>query len=388
MDLALYEKSPSGKLVDGGGYRAFVPNPLPPRLAWDDRLVGLVSRADIALGTIAGIGENLPNPHLLIYPFVRREAVLSSRIEGTQSSLTDLLVYEATAVEKREDVREVQNYVHALEFGLRRLDEIPLGRQLFRELHGVLMEGVRGGQAAPGQFRTFQNWIGPPGGRFEDALFVPPPPPQMLAGLMELETFLNGDSALPALVQLALAHYQFETLHPFIDGNGRLGRLLVSLFLCRRGILKKPLLYLSAYFERNRDEYYRLLRAVSQRGEWREWIEFFLQGVIDQAHDAAARSRRLVALHDRYRDLAVARRLTPSATQLLDRLFTRPVLGVRGAQELLGISFPGAQKAVDALVKEGVLAETTGGRRNRTWAAREIMVVLEEGLPPSRSATA
>jgi Fic family protein len=384
VDLALYEKSPSGRLVDGGGYQAFSPDRLPPKLEWDNRLVGFVSRADIALGTIAGIGENLPNPHLLIYPFVRREAVLSSRIEGTQSSLTDLLLYEATAVEKREDVREVRNYVKALEYGLKRLDEIPLGRQLIRELHGVLMEGVRGGQAAPGQFRTFQNWIGPPGGRFEDALFVPPPPPQMLTALEELEAFLNRESDLPALVQLALAHYQFETIHPFIDGNGRLGRLLVSLFLCRRGILKKPLLYLSAYFERQRDEYYRLLRAVSQRGEWREWIEFFLKGVIEQANDATARARRLVVLHDRYRDLAVAHQLAPSATQLLDRLFTRPVLSVRGAQELLGISFPGAQKAVDVLVKEGVLAETSGGRRNRTWAAREIMVVLEEELPAAR----
>jgi len=385
MDQALYEKSPAGKLVDGGGYLAFVPDPLPPKLEWDNRLVGLVSRADLALGTIAGIGENLPNPHLLIYPFVRREAVLSSRIEGTQSSLTDLLLYEATAVEKREDVREVQNYVRALEYGLNRLDTVPLGRQLFRELHGVLMEGVRGGQAAPGQFRTFQNWIGPPGSRFEDALFVPPPPDRMLAGLEELEGFLNRDSDLPALVQLALAHYQFETLHPFIDGNGRLGRLLISLFLCRRGILKKPLLYLSAYFERRRDEYYRLLRAVSLRGEWRPWVEFFLQGVTEQAGDAATRARRLVALHDRYRDLAVAHQLAPSATQLLDRLFTRPVLSVRGAQDLLGISFPGAQKAVDALVREGVLAETSGGKRNRTWAAREIMVVLEEGLAaPSR----
>ncbi len=381
MDLALYEKSPSGKLVDGGGYQAFAPDPLPPRLEWDDRLVGMVSKADLALGTIAGIGENLPNPHLLIYPFVRREAVLSSRIEGTQSSLTDLLLYEATAVEKREDVREVQNYVRALEYGLKRLDTVPLGRQLFRELHGVLMDGVRGGQAAPGDFRTFQNWIGPPGGRFEDALFVPPPPAWLLAGLEELEGFLNRDSDLPALVQLALAHYQFEALHPFIDGNGRLGRLLISLFLCRRGILKKPLLYLSAYFERQRDEYYRLLRAVSQRGEWRPWVEFFLRGVTEQAGDAATRARRLVALHDRYRALAVAHQLAPSATQLLDRLFTRPVLSVRGAQDLLGISFPGAQKAVDALVREGVLAETSGGKRNRTWAAREIMVVLEEGLP-------
>jgi Fic family protein len=381
MDLALYEKSTSGKLVDGGGYQAFAPDPLPPRLEWDDRLVGMVSKADLALGTIAGIGENLPNPHLLIFPFVRREAVLSSRIEGTQSSLTDLLLYEATAVEKREDVREVQNYVRALEYGLKRLDTVPLGRQLFRELHGVLMEGVRGGQAAPGEFRTFQNWIGPPGGRFEDALFVPPPPAWMLAGLEELEVFLNRDSDLPALVQLALAHYQFEALHPFIDGNGRLGRLLISLFLCRRGILKKPLLYLSAYFERQRDDYYRLLRAVSQRGEWRPWVEFFLRGVNEQAGDAATRARRLVALHDRYRALAAAHQLAPSATQLLDRLFTRPVLSVRGAQDLLGISFPGAQKAVDALVREGVLAETSGGKRNRTWAAREIMVVLEEGLP-------
>ena len=237
MDTALFKKSPSGKLIRAtGGYWAFVPGPLPPKLEWDDALVSVMSKADIALGTLSGLGETLPNPNLLIYPFIRREAVLSSRIEGTQSSLSDLLLFEATQVEKRGDVREVQNYVRAVEYGLKRLDELPLSLRFIRELHSILMEGVRGQQAIPGEFRQSQNWIGSAGALLDEATYVPPPVPEMQECLNQLEKFLHAETRLPPLVEAALVHYQFEAIHPFLDGNGRIGRLLATLLLCQRNV--------------------------------------------------------------------------------------------------------------------------------------------------------
>lgn len=386
MDAALFNNSPSGRLVRAiDGYLAFVPDPLPPKLDWSDALVSLTSKADIALGTLAGLGENLPNPHLLIYPFVRKEAVLSSRIEGTQSSLSDLLLFEATKAEKQGDVKEVQNYVRAIEYGLKRLEELPLSLRLIRELHAILMEGVRGERATPGEFRQSQNWIGPPGCTLNDATFVPPPVAEMKEALDQLEKFLHADTQLPPLVELALIHYQFETIHPFLDGNGRIGRLLVTLFLCQRCILNRPLLYLSAFFERHRQEYYDHLLRVSQRGAWQQWLEFFMQAVVNQSHDAVRRARRLLDLHRTYHQTSIEKRLTPTAAELVELIFVKPVLNARVAQESLKVTYPGAQKAINALVEQGILAEITGGKRNRAYAARKILEILEEETP---SATA
>jgi len=383
MDIALFQSSPSGRLLRASGkYWAFVPHPLPPKLEWDDSLVSLISEADLALGTLSGLGETLPNPHLLIYPFIRREAVLSSRIEGTQSSLSDLLLFEATRVEKQRDVKEVQNYVRAMEYGLKRLEELPLSLRLIRELHGILMEGVRGEQATPGEFRRSQNWIGPPGCSLNEATFVPPPVTEMQDALDQLEKFLHADTNLPPLVELALIHYQFETIHPFLDGNGRIGRLLITLFLCQRGILTKPLLYLSVFFEHHRQEYYGHLQEVSQRGAWRQWIEFFSQAVIEQSGDAVRRARRLLDLHRSYYQTSMEKRLPPTAGQLVELIFMRPVLNAKIAQEFLKVTFPGAQKAINALIEEGILAEVTGGRRNKAYAAKEILDVLEEDISP------
>jgi len=359
-----------------------VPTPLPPSLEWDAVLVSQISRADLALGTLSGIGETLPNPHLLIYPFIRREAVLSSRIEGTQSSLSDLLLFEATKVEKQRDVREVQNYVRAIEYGLKRLDELPLSLRLIRELHGILMERVRGEHATRGEFRQSQNWIGPPGCSLNEASFVPPPVPEMQDALNQLEKFLHADTDLPPLVQLALIHYQFETIHPFLDGNGRIGRLLITLFLCERGILTKPLLYLSAFFERHRREYYERLLQVSQKGAWGQWIQFFLQAVVNQSSDAVQRSRRLLDLHQDYHRTSLEKHLPPTAGQLIELILMRPVLNLRIAQELLGVTFPTAQKAIRVLEDEGILVEITGGKRNKTYAAEEILKILEEDISP------
>ena len=383
MEIGLFQNSPSGRLIRAsGGYWAFVPHLLPPKLEWDNSLVSLISKADLAVGTLSGIGETLPNPHLLIYPFIRREAVLSSRIEGTQSSLSDLLLFEATKVEKQRDVREVQNYVRAIEYGLKRLDELPLSLRLIRELHGILMERVRGEHATRGEFRQSQNWIGPPGCSLNEASFVPPPVPEMQDALDQLEKFLHADTDLPPLVQLALIHYQFETIHPFLDGNGRIGRLLITLFLCERGILTKPLLYLSAFFERHRREYYERLLQVSQKGAWGQWIQFFLQAVVNQSSDAVQRSRRLLDLHQDYHRTSLEKHLPPTAGQLIELILMRPVLNLRIAQELLGVTFPTAQKAIRVLEDEGILVEITGGKRNKTYAAEEILKILEEDISP------
>jgi len=387
MEIALFQNSPSGRLVHAPtGYWAFVPHPLPPKLEWDNSLVSLISRADLALGTLSGLGETLSNPHLLIYPFIRREAVLSSRIEGTQSSFSDLLLFEATKVDKQGDVKEVQNYVRAIEYGLKRLSDLPLSLRLIRELHAILTEEVRGERATPGEFRNSQNWIGPPGCSPNEATFVPPPVPEMQEALDQLEKFLHADTVLPPLVQLALIHYQFEAIHPFLDGNGRIGRLLITLFLCQRGVLTKPLLYLSAFFERHRQEYYDRLLEVSQKGAWRQWIEFFLRAVVDQSNDAVQRSRRLLDLHQNYYQVTLEKRLPQTAERLIELIFVRPVLIARAVQGALHVTFPAAQKAINALVAEGILAEITGGKRNKIYTANAILEILEEDIPPGQEA--
>lgn len=383
MDIALFKKSPSGKVVRGtGGYWAFIPGPLPPKLEWDDALVTFMSRADIALGTLSGLGETLPKPHLLIYPFIRREAVLSSRIEGTQSSLSDLLLFEVTQVEKHGDVREVQNYVRAMEYGLKRLNELPLSLRFIRELHGVLMEGVRGQHATPGEFRQSQNWIGSPGATLNEATFVPPPVPEMQECLSQLEKFLHAETKPPPLVEAALVHYQFEAIHPFLDGNGRIGRLLVTLLLCQRNVLSKPLLYLSAFFEKHRQDYYDLLLKVSSTGAWREWIEFFLRAVTTQSGDAVSRSRRLQELQHGYVQLAREKRLAPTAIQLLELVLMKPVLSARTAQEYLKITSPGTRKAIKALLEAGILTEITGRKRDKAYAANEVLKALDGEIGP------
>ena len=383
MDTALFKKSPSGKLVRStGGYWAFVPGHLPPKLEWDDAMVSVMSKADIALGTLSGLGETLPNPHLLIYPFIRREAVLSSRIEGTQSSLSDLLLFEATQVEKRGDVREVQNYVRAMEYGLKRLNELPLSLRFIRELHGVLMEGVRGEHATPGEFRQSQNWIGSPGATLNEATFVPPPVPEMQECLNQLEKFLHAETRLPPLVEAALVHYQFEAIHPFLDGNGRIGRLLVTLLLCQRNILSKPLLYLSAFFEQHRQDYYELLLKVSSTGAWREWIEFFLRAATEQSVDAVLRSRRLQELQRSYIQLARDKHFPPTAVQLVEFVLMKPVLSAKTAQEFLKVTYPGARKAIKILLETGILTEITGRKRDKAYAANEVLKVLDGEIAP------
>ncbi|OGO21743.1 MAG: cell filamentation protein Fic [Chloroflexi bacterium RBG_16_50_9] len=383
MDNALLKKSPSGKLVRvTNGYWAFVPNPLPPKLSWNDTLVSSISKADIALGTLSGLGETLPNPHLLIYPFIRREAVLSSRIEGTQSSLSDLLLFEATQVERQRDVKEVQNYVRAMEYGLKRLNDLPLSLRFIRELHGILMEGVRGEHATPGEFRTSQNWIGIPGATLNEANFVPPPATEMKECLGQLEKFLHVETKLPPLIQAALVHYQFEVIHPFLDGNGRIGRLLITLLLCQKNVLSKPLLYLSAFFEKRRQEYYDTLLKVSSVGAWQEWIVFFLQAVAEQSGDAVSRSRHLLELLRNYTQIARENHLPPTSGQLVELIFMKPVLNTKTVQEYLKVSYPSAQNAINSLEDAGILTEITGRKRAKAYSANEVLKALDGEIAP------
>jgi Fic family protein len=363
-----------------GGYRAYVPAPLPPPLAWDTTLAARLSEADRALGQLAGEGRRLPNPHLLLRPFLRREAVLSSRIEGTQATLGELLAAEAGAAVDRspDDLHEVANYVVALESGLIRLSALPLSLRLVRELHGTLMRGVRGDTATPGAFRRTQNWIGPAGLGLKDATFIPPPPDQLMDCLGAWEGFLH-DEHWPPLVHAALIHSQFEAIHPFLDGNGRVGRLLITLLLVARGVLPSPLLYLSAWFEATRPEYYARLLGVTERGEWEEWLAYFLEGVRTQADDALARIRRIEDLREGWRT-QLARTPSRLPDDVLGLFVENPFWSVRKLAERLGVAFTTAQRAVERLEAAGIVEQAGQAKRNRVYCARAVLAVLEE--PP------
>jgi len=363
------------------GYWAFLPDPLEPALSLDIPLVGVLSRADRALSKLAGIARTLPNPHLLIRPFMRREAVLSSRIEGTQASLSDLFFFEtAHPVEPVvPDVREVANYVGALEYGIARLSDLPLSLRLIREMHKHLMQGVRGGTQTPGEFRRTQNWIGPPGCTLMDATYVPPPVDEMIEALGLFEKYLHNESQLPPLIRVALIHYHFEAIHPFLDGNGRIGRLLIALLLCSGGLLPQPMLYLSAYFERHRAQYYHLLLGVSQRGEWIEWIRFFLEGIEVQSLDAITRSDHLLTLWSAYRTRMQEARASGLLLGLVDQLFSYPAITTKKAAELLEVTQRSAQLNINKLVDAGILVEATGQKRNRVYVAQEIISTIERG---------
>lgn len=362
--------------VSGGG-RAFVPAPLPPRLVWTPDLLHAVSEADRMLGRLAGLGTRVANPHLLLRPFVRREAVLSSRIEGTQATLGELLADEAGIVVDRapDDLKEVRNYVLALEKGASLLKELPLSLRLVRELHRVLMKGVRGDSAAPGEFRRIQNWIGTRGATLATARFVPPPPNEVPGCLAAWERYLH-ERDLPPLLQAALLHYQFEAIHPFIDGNGRVGRLMIMLFLMERGVLPSPLLYLSAFFEASRTDYYDLLTGVTERDDWRSWIGYFLAGVAEQSQDALGRVEKIEALREKWRQ-RLASRQTKTVMALMDRLTANPFVTVGGASADLKIAFTTAQRQIDWLVKHRVVTPQDDAKRGRVYVARELLAILD-----------
>jgi Fic family protein len=379
METASFHRDKPGRLLRREGYWAFVPNCLPPALELSWEFAKQISEASRHLSELAGAARTLPNPHLLIDPFTRREAVLSSRIEGTLASLPDLMSYEALGVVNpdRPDVREVANYVAALEQGLKRLNQLPVSTRLMRELHERLMRGTRGDHLTPGEFRRSQNWIGPPGCLLKDATFVPPPVPEMKEALSDLEKYINAESDFPPLIRLALIHYQFEAIHPFLDGNGRIGRLVITLLLCAEGLMPQPLLYLSAFFERHRSDYYRLLLEVSQKGNWREWVAFFLRGISEQSVDALNRANQLHQLSVEYRQRLHDRRSSATLLQLADMLFKNPVLSPNSVSKALNLTFASAQRNINKLEHAGILREITGRRRGRIYVAQQVMEILE-----------
>lgn len=360
----------AGRLVQQTtGYRAFIPTPLPPEppIEYSGPLQTLLSEADRNIGRLDALASMLPNPDLFVAMYVRHEAVLSSQIEGTQSTLEDVLAYEADAVrdDTPKDIEEVVNYVRAMNHGLTRLPELPLSLRLLREIHAELMKGVRGGDKSPGEFRTSQNWIGGRGSTLRDAAFIPPPPHELMAALGQLETFLHdARSSVPLLVRCGLAHAQFETIHPFLDGNGRVGRLLIALMLCEERALSRPLLYLSLYLKAHRAEYYDRLTAIRAQGHWEQWLMFFLRGVAVTAQAATRTAHEIVALRDAHRT-NVAK--NAKALALLDHLFAQPTVSVNRVAQLMSCTFPTASKLVRDFESRGWLKELTGYGRNRLW---------------------
>jgi len=367
-----------GKSISQGSYSAFVPAPLPPELVWTPRLISALSDADRLVGRLAGEGGRLPNPHISIRPFVRREAVLSSKIEGTKATLGELLAAEAGATVDRspDDLREVGNYVVALEHGISRLKKLPICVRLTRELHEKLMTGVRGHQAHPGQFRKIQNWIGRPGSTIATASYIPPPPGEVEACLAAWEHFLN-ESRLPPLVTIALAHYQFEAIHPFLDGNGRVGRLLITLFLIERQILPTPLLYLSAFFEASRRDYYDGLRGVSERGAWNDWLEYFLLGVGRMSEDALNRATRINGLLAEWQK-KVSGESSSNPMRVVELLGANPFITTKGVADRLRIAFTTAQRAIERLERARIVEQVGNAKRDRVYCAGALLEILEE----------
>lgn len=367
-----------GKKVRLGGYTAFVPEPLPPKFQWTPRIVSLLSDADRLVGRLAGEGGRLPNPHIFMRPFVKQEAVQSSRIEGTQATLGELLAAEAGAVVERspDDLREVGNYVVALEHGITLLKKLPICIRLVKELHKKLMQGVRGEHASPGVFRKSQDWIGRPGSTLARATYVPPPPGEVEPCLAAWERFIH-ESELPPLIVIALAHYQFEAIHPFLDGNGRVGRLLITLFLIERKILPTPLLYLSAFFEASRRDYYDGLREVSLSGAWQDWLEYFLLGVARMSEDALKRATRINDLLSSWRT-ELAGRSTGTPLRMVDLLAANPFLTTKGAAAQLEIAFTTAQRAIEHLERAGIVKPVSDAKRDRVFCANALLDILEE----------
>ncbi len=381
-----YEQTVSG----GEPIRAFIPAPLPPEpsLAFSPGRRRLLKQATLALGRLDSVSLLLPDPNIFLYAYVRREAVLSSQIEGTQSSLSDLLLFELEAVPgvPFDDVVEVSNYVAALEHGMQRLAEgFPLSNRLLREMHQILLARGRGSHKQPGEFRHSQNWIG--GTRPGNTLFVPPPPQHVGECMGQLEQFLHDDSQpWPTLVKAGLAHVQFETIHPFLDGNGRLGRMLIAFILHHDGLLRRPLLYLSLYFKQHRQEYYRLLDQVRREGDWEAWLDFFLEGVADTAGNAVDCAQRLVRQFNAdEQKIQQAGRRAASLPAVFQAFCQQPVLSIQALQDKTGFSFPAIAKALDKLCRLDIVEEITGRKRNRIYRYNAYVSILNEGAEPFRA---
>lgn len=366
-----------------GGYKSFVPKPLPPDppIQLDIEMVQLLSQADRSLGRLDGTSDILPNADLFVAMYVNKEAVLSSQIEGTQASLIDVLAFEAEAAfpENPQDIEEVINYITALNYGLERLNTLPLSLRLICEIHHFLLQGVRGANRHPGEFRTSQNWIGHLGGTIGKAKFVPPTPTDMHTALNDLETFIHENNSLPILLKIGLVHAQFETIHPFLDGNGRMGRLLITFILCHEGVLRKPLLYLSHFFKIHRLEYYEYLQKIRDEGDWESWLKFFLQGVNEVAQEATKTARNIVQLRENHRSLIASHiNSSGSAYQLLEYLYRRPIITVNGVVKVTDSSYANANRLVEKFQELGILRQMDRHQRNRRFIYSDYLAMFAD----------
>jgi len=365
-----------------GGFRAFIPKPLPPEppLRVTPKIQGQLERASHALGLLDGSVLTLPNPDLFVMMYIRKEAVLSSQIEGTQSSLQDVLAAEARmfSPERPKDVREVINYVDAIRYGLELLKTLPVSIRLIREIHERLLKDVRGRDQTPGELRRSQNWIGVGGCTLNEATFIPPPPAELPQALSDWEKFLHGGDDLPLLIKVGLAHAQFETIHPFLDGNGRIGRLLITFLLVNKGVLHMPVLYLSHYFKQHRQQYYDRLQDIRESGRWEEWISFFLQGVAEVSKQAAETAGRILRLRERHRERITANlgRAAGNGLKVLEHLFEHPIADVTEVKKLIGTAYPAANQLLRRLAEQGVVVEITGRKRNRRFAYNEYIALF------------
>lgn len=369
------------------GYSAFIPTPLPPDPPLDigGEIQAALSRADIALGRLDGSVQTLPNPDMFVFMYVRKEAVLSSRIEGTLSTVQDVLAAEAQfrSTSRPSDVDEVINYVNAMNHGLDRLRDLPVSVRLIREIHQRLLENVRGSHLTPGELRTSQNWIGHAGATLNEARFIPPPPHLVPESLGDLERFIHARDDLPILLKVGLAHAQFEAIHPFLDGNGRVGRLLITFLLTERGILGQPVLYLSHYFERHRQEYYDHLLSVTERGDWESWILFFLQGVTEVSAEAASTVKDILILREKHRRAITESfgRAAGNGLVVLERLYEVPVISVNSARQLNGTSYAAANQLIARMADSGILREFTGHTRNRMFIYQSYVDLFDDNRP-------
>lgn len=372
----------AGRFISAGSYDYFVPAPLPPNppLHVDSELMTLLSRADQALGRLDGIIGTVPDPDLFVAMYVRQEAVLSSQIEGTQSTLEDLLNIELQPRGgELGDVHEIVNYVGAMNYGLERLPEFPLSLRLIREIHGELLRSGRGAAQRAGDFRNQQNWLGAGRVPIERATYVPPPVPEMKAALEDFERFLYEDHELPDLLYVGLAHAQFESIHPFFDGNGRVGRLLITFLLMHRGALRRPLLYLSVYLKENRAEYYDRLTAIRRRGDWEGWLKFFLRGVAETAREAMTTAQRIFELRESHRAQVIAEQLGPNGLKLLSLLFRSPIVNVNFVSDHIAVTFATANKLIGRFEDLGLVAEITGQRRSRRFSYEPYLRLFHTG---------
>lgn len=388
MDNVFPSPTRAGRYIKQlSGYRAFIPEALPPQppVQITDKLQHLLSEADRALGRLDGSIQILPDADIFVYMYVRKEAVLSSQIEGTQSSLQDLLAAEAKILtpNRRNDVAEVINYVSAMNYGLERLSSLPLSTRLICNIHGELLQNVRGSHLTPGELRSTQNWIGPSGCTIDEATFVPPPPSELGQAMSYLEDFIRAHTRLPLLIKIGLVHAQFETIHPFLDGNGRVGRLLITFLLCQQEVLTKPVLYLSYFFKRHRQQYYEELQAVRDTGTWEQWLAFFLRGVIAVSEQSTDTVRRILALREEHRRVITDNfgRAAANGHRLLEHIYSRPVVSVDDVQKLIGATYNTANNLIARLVENNILHEFTGQVRNRAFRYQSYIDLFRDTEP-------